>query len=69
MNRMEMMRVKAQLGAEFTKAEQLEMFGELNDRLERLENLYAEMAQSGRATSKKTRKSVSPDGLSGGDDK
>ena len=69
MNRMEMMRVKAQLGAELTKAEQLEMFGELNDRLERLENLYAEMAQSGRGTSKKTRKSVSPDGVSGGDDK
>lgn len=68
MNRMEMMRVKAQLGAEMTKTEQLEMFGEIIERLERLENLYAEMAQSGRGASKKTRKSVSPDGLSGGDD-
>mgnify|MGYP003153456470 FL=1 len=69
MNRMEMMRVKAQLGSEITKTETLQMFGELNDRIERLENLYAEMAQSGRGTSKKTRKSVSSDGVSGGDDK
>tara|TARA_R100000315_G_C5121661_1_gene69487 strand:- start:56 stop:265 length:210 start_codon:yes stop_codon:yes gene_type:complete len=69
MNRLEMMRVKAQLGTEITKTEMLQMFGELNDRIERLENLYAEMAQSGRGTSKKTRKSVSPDGVSGGDDK
>ena len=69
MNRMEMMRIKAQLGTEINKADILQMFGELNDRIERLENLYAEMAQSGRGTSKKTRKSVSPDGVSGGDDK
>ena len=69
MNKLEMMRVKAQLGTEINKADILQMFGELNDRIERLENLYAEMAQSGRGTSKKTRKSVSPDGLSGGDDK
>ena len=69
MNKLEMMRVKAQLGTEINKADILQMFGELNDRIERLENLYAEMAQSGRGTSKKTRKSVSPDGVSGGDDK
>ena len=69
MNKLEMMRVKAQLGTEINKADILQMFGELNDRIERLENLYAEMAQSGRGTSKKTRKSVSPDGVSGRDDK
>ena len=69
MNRMEMMRVKAQLGAEFTKTEQVEMFGELNDRIERLENLYAELAQSRRGASKKIGKSVSSDGVSGGNDK
>ena len=68
MNRMEMMRIKAQLGTEINKADILQMFGELNDRIERLENLYAEMAQSGRGTSKKTGKSVPPDGVSGGDD-
>ena len=69
MNRMEMMRVKAQLGSEITKTETLQMFGEINDRLERLENLYAELAQSRRGASKKTGKSVSSDGVSGGNDK
>jgi len=69
MNRMEMMRVKAQLGSEISKTETLQMFSELNDRIERLENLYAELAQSRRGASKKTGKSVSSDGVSGGNDK
>jgi hypothetical protein len=68
MNRIEMMRIKAGLGSEITKGETLQMFTEIVERLERLENLYAEMAQSRRGTSKKTRKSVSTDGVSGGDD-
>jgi hypothetical protein len=52
------MRIKSQLGAEIGKTEMLQMFGEISDRLERLENKYAELAQSGGTTSKGTRKTV-----------
>ena len=63
MNRMELMRTKAQLGAEINKTDILEMFGEIVERVERLENMYAELAQDRRAVSKKTNGDVSPSGV------
>jgi hypothetical protein len=59
MNLLETLRVKHQLGADISKTDILQMFGEVSSRLERLENKYAELAQSGGTTSKGTGKTVS----------
>jgi hypothetical protein len=58
MNLLETMRIKSQLGADIGKTEILQMFGEIAERLERLENKYAELAQNRGTASKGTRKTV-----------
>ena len=58
MNLLETMRIKSQLGADIGKTEMLQMFGEISERLERLENKYAELSQSGGTVSQGTRKTV-----------
>jgi hypothetical protein len=58
MNLLETMRIKHQLGADISKTEILQMFGEISERLERLENLYADMAQDRGTPSKEPRTDV-----------